>query len=106
MNTYDRNLDWNICDPEPREYFGMPTQEIYFFYSEIKQKWVYELINNCDFCLKRLKRNHGKLIFINNSSCHSDEEITEFLQNKYPNAEIDMYMCEEDWVKDIGQGWR
>jgi len=104
--TYDRNLDLNICDPKPREYFGMPIQEIYFFYSEKEQNWVYELIDNCDFCLKRLNRNHGKLILINNSSSCNDEEIADFLQSKYPNAEIDMYMCEEDWVLDVEQGWR
>jgi len=97
---YDRNLDFNIPDPAPREYFGIPMQQIYFFYSDIKRNWVYERVDNCVFSLKQFNQDHGQLVLINNSDNHDEDDIMNYLEEKYPHASIEMCMSEHDWILD------
>jgi hypothetical protein len=103
---YDRSLDFNIPAPKPRSYFGLPIQEIYYFYSDLNHSWAYELIDNCAFDLDQLNRDHGKVKLITNSDLVEECDILFYLEQKYPNAHINMYQSEEDWLADLDYGCR
>jgi hypothetical protein len=101
---YERNSDFNITPPTPRQYFSMPEKEIYFFYSEREKAWVYEIINNCDFSLKHINQGVGRLVRINNSTDLGSAHIQDYLEKHHPGAAIEMYFTEDDWVSDFLEG--
>jgi hypothetical protein len=97
---YDRLNDFNVPPPVPRNYFDLPKQEIYFFYSNTENAWVYEFLDNSSFRLKTLNKGHGQIMKFSTPGL-DEQEIYNYLLNRYPEAYIDMYACEEDWFEDV-----
>jgi hypothetical protein len=97
---YDRLNDFNVPPPVPRNYFNLPKQEIYFFYSNTKNAWVYEFLDNSSFCLKTLNKGHGQIMKFSTPGL-DQQNVYNYLLNRYPEADIDMYACEEDWFEDV-----
>ena len=97
---YDRSEDFAVEPPQPKAFFSLPSQEVYFFFSGRFNAWCYEIIDNTQMDLKVLNQGCGYLLKIDNSSNKPEGMIHKFLEWKYPNAYIAKYSSEENWLLD------
>ena len=103
-DLYNRQRDID-CGRTPRTIFDLPKEEIFLFVNEDTGFYEYEFIDNTAFDLSVLNNGHGKVFSTNVERDVDLLEVTEWLLQHHPEADIDFYYTKKDWEQDVRQGF-